>query len=277
MAEAADAALQGRLGRAPSQVRRRVRFGHIHADAIDFATCLQAIGELVAQGTGGFVVTPNIDHVCLAEDNQELRDAYRDASLSLPDGMPLLWLARLMKSPLPEKVSGSDLVEPLLALAAERKWRVAFVGGAPGVGEQAAAVLRQRHVGLEIVATLCPDLGFEKDPQKNGMLLQSLQAARPQIILCALGCPKQELWMHQNWLHFAPGVALGIGATLDFIAGRVRRAPPWMSRTGLEWLYRLAQEPRRMAGRYLVRDRAFVGIAWRMLRLPLAERHVTLE
>jgi N-acetylglucosaminyldiphosphoundecaprenol N-acetyl-beta-D-mannosaminyltransferase len=258
--------------RAPSQVQRRVRFGHIHADDVSFAACLDAIAELVQARQGGFVVTPNVDHVCLAETHLDLRDAYQGASLSLADGMPLLWLAKLMQVPLPEKISGSDLVAPLMARAAQRGWRVYLLGGGDGIGEAAAAVLRKQNPGLLIVETASPPLGFEKDPSQNAAVLQAIAKARPDILLVALGCPKQELWMHHNVAHLAPAVALGIGATLDFIAGKVRRAPQWMSKMGLEWLYRLAQEPTRMASRYLVRDRAFVGIAWRMLSAPRAAR-----
>ncbi len=270
-------ALTVRRSRAPSQVQRRVRFGAIHADILDFAGCLEAIDELVTASRGGFVVTPNIDHVCLAEENLDLRDAYREASLSLADGMPLIWLSRLMKTPLPEKISGSDLVEPLISRAAQKGWRVALLGGAPGVGEAAGKKLCERHPGLRLVATLSPPLGFEKEPAQNAALLQQVRDAKPDVLLVALGCPKQELWMHQNAVHYAPALAFGIGATLDFIAGRVRRAPGWMSRSGLEWLYRLAQEPRRMAGRYLVRDRAFLGVAWRMLKMPQDARQIRLE
>ncbi|RYF07416.1 MAG: glycosyltransferase, partial [Deltaproteobacteria bacterium] len=239
---------------------------------LSFATALQAVDELVEARQGGYVVTPNVDHVCLAETSLELRDAYFAANLSLADGMPLIWLARLMKTPLPEKISGSDLLLPLLERAAHRGWGVYFLGGMPGIGEAAADKLRSQIPGLNIVGTLSPPLGFERDPAQNSSVLQAIAAARPQLLMVALGCPKQELWMHQHAAHFAPAVAFGIGATLDFVAGKVRRAPSWMSQAGLEWVYRLAQEPRRMASRYLVRDRAILRIALRMLSLPQKQR-----
>ena len=159
-----------------------------------------------------------------------------------------------------------------MARAAAAGWRVFLLGGAEGVGARAAQVLSARHRGLNIVGTLSPPLGFEKDPVHNGRVISAITAAGAQIVLVALGCPKQELWMAAQERSFRPAVALGIGATLDFIAGRVRRAPAWMSRSGLEWVYRLGQEPKRMAQRYLVRDRAIAGIALRMLRLPREQR-----
>lgn len=251
---------------------KQVKFGHVHADHLDFAGALGAIGELVDRRAGGFVVTPNVDHVCLAETSAPLVDAYRHAALSLADGMPLLWLARLMGHRLPEKISGSDLVMPLMERAAARGWKVALFGGAAGVGEAAAEVLGRRCPGLQVVATLSPPLGFEQRPADDQAAVAALRASGAEVVLVALGCPKQELWMARHAAELAPAVLLGIGATLDFIAGRVRRAPAWMSQCGLEWAFRLAQEPRRMAERYLVRDRAIAAVAYRMLRMPRQDR-----
>ena len=246
--------------------RPTVRMGRLYVDVVDFNGALTRIGDLVAAGAGGYVVTPNVDHLCLAEDDPELVAAYESASLSLLDGVPLLWLARLIGQPLPGKISGSDLLLPLLRRAAEQGWRVYFLGGAPGIGARAAEILRQQLPSLQVVGMDAPSLGFERDPAAQAAVLAQIAVARPQLLLVALGCPKQEKWMFQARAGYAPAVALGIGASLDFIAGKVRRAPAWMSRVGLEWLYRLLQEPRRMASRYLVRDRAIVGIAWRAWR-----------
>jgi N-acetylglucosaminyldiphosphoundecaprenol N-acetyl-beta-D-mannosaminyltransferase len=254
------------------RVRRKVRFGHIHADDLDFDGALEAIAELVANKEGGFVVTPNVDHVCLAEERADLVLAYQKAALSLADGMPLLWLAKAMRTPLPQKISGSDLLVPLCRQAAQKGHRVYLLGGADGAGEGAARALKSACPGLVVAGIDAPPMGFERDAAKNGQVLQKIRDAKADLVLVALGCPKQELWMADHVEQYAPAVALGIGASLDFLAGKVRRAPAWMSNSGLEWLYRLLQEPKRMAGRYLVRDRAIVRIAWRMLRLPPARR-----
>ncbi len=136
----------------------------------------------------------------------------------------------------------------------------------------AAAKLREEIPELNIVGIDSPPLGFERDPEQNGAVLARIREAKPHLILVALGCPKQELWMDQNAADYAPALALGIGATLDFIAGKVTRAPRWMSQVGVEWVYRLFQEPKRMYQRYLVRDRAIGRIAWRMLMLPRQDR-----
>ncbi len=247
---------------------KRVRLGRIYGHALTFAAALDEVAELVARGNGGYVVTPNVDHVVQAEHSEELRAAYEGASLSLVDGQPLIWLAKLMGEPFPAKISGSDLVPPLMQRAAEKGWRVLFLGAAEGVGAKAAEVLRQREPSLQIVATLSPPFGFDADPEERDRVLQRVRTAKPDLVVIALGCPKQELLMHRWKDDIAPAVAIGSGATLDFIAGNVSRSPAWMSKAGLEWLYRLAREPRRLAYRYLVRDPAILKVAWRMLRLP---------
>lgn len=246
----------------------RVRIGSIWIDAIPFSGALSRIEELVASGRGGAVFTPNVDHIVNAEDSPPLREAYREADLSLPDGQWVLWASRVLGTPLPEKISGSDLALPLAQLAARRGWSLYLLGGAEGVAPEAAARL-QRETSVRICGFESPrvDLGAT-DPA----LIARIRAARPDLVLVALGNPKQELFIHRNLETLRPAVLLGVGATLDFLAGRVRRAPVWMSRTGLEWLFRLALEPRRLARRYLINDPRFFVIVARMLREPRSAR-----
>jgi len=173
----------------------------------------------------------------------------------------------MMAEPFPEKISGSDFVPRLVELAAQRGWRVFFLGAAKGVAVKAAEVLKREHPSLQI-SVHSPTFGFDQDPVESAEVLDIVREAEPHLLVFALGCPKQELLMHR-WRHeLGPTVAIGAGATLDFIAGNVMRSPAWMSSAGLEWLYRLAREPRRLGHRYLVRDPEIAKIAWRMLRLP---------
>jgi N-acetylglucosaminyldiphosphoundecaprenol N-acetyl-beta-D-mannosaminyltransferase len=252
--------------------RKRVRLGRLYADDVTFDEAVDEIIDLVKRGEGGYVVTPNVDHVVLAETDETLVNAYLGASLSLVDGMPLLWLARALGHPLPEKISGSDLVEPVVERASARGVGVYFLGAKEGVGARAAEILQQRHPELRVAGVDAPPLGFEKDPDELAAVIERVHAGGPSVVLLALGCPKQERFMLDHAKDLAPSVLLGIGATLDFIAGNVQRAPGWMQRAGLEWTWRLAQEPRRMAHRYLVRDREIVRIAWEMSRVPHAGR-----
>ncbi len=247
--------------------RARLRLGHVPIDAVTFAGALDAIDALVAAGRGGVVFTPNVDHVVLAERDERFRAAYDTADLSLADGQPLVWSSRLLGAPLPEKVSGSDLLLPLMDLAAARAWRVFLLGAGPGVAEAAAERLR-RERGVDVVGTAAPFVRAgpgEADPEGDAAAL-AIQRARPHLVLVAFGAPKQELWMHRRREALAPAVLLGIGASLDFVAGRARRAPRWVSRAGLEWLWRLVREPRRLWRRYLVDDPRFLAVLWRTFR-----------
>jgi N-acetylglucosaminyldiphosphoundecaprenol N-acetyl-beta-D-mannosaminyltransferase len=196
-----------------------------------------------------------------------MKAAYERVSLSLVDGMPLVWAARVLGRPVPEQVSGSDLVMPLLERAAERRWRVCFFGGAEGVGAKARDRLRETLPALQVVGVEAPRVDVDAPAEERDGLLAPIVAMKPDIILVALGAPKQEIWIDRNRDALRPAVLLGIGASLDFIAGTIPRAPRWMSRAGLEWLFRLSREPRRLAYRYLVRDPRFLRIlARRMAR-----------
>jgi N-acetylglucosaminyldiphosphoundecaprenol N-acetyl-beta-D-mannosaminyltransferase len=251
--------------------RARVRIGQLEIDAVTFPKALQKIGELIDGGKGGVVFTPNVDHVVKAEHHPDFRRAYSRADLCLADGMPLVWASRLMGSPLPEKVSGSDLVVPLMRLAAERRWGVYLLGGGRGVAEQAGEKLT-RELGARIVGTDSPTVGPDGGDDSSEQTLERLRAARPDLVLVAFGTPKGELWIDRFSDRIRPAVAVGVGGSLDFIAGRIRRAPAWMSRAGIEWLFRLLQEPRRMWRRYLVEDPAFIVIAARSRRRAGQER-----
>ncbi len=213
------------------------------------------------------VLTPNVDHVVVAERSEEFRDAYAAADLSLADGMPIVWSSRLLGAPLPEKVSGSDLVLPLMDRAAARGWSVFLLGAGPGIANAAAERLR-RERRVHVVGTAAPYVRVgpgEPDPDGDAAV-EAIRGARPDLVLVAFGAPKQEIWMHRRREALAPAVLLGVGASLDFVAGRVRRAPSWVSGAGLEWLWRLAREPRRLARRYLVEDPRFLAVLWRELR-----------
>lgn len=246
--------------------RRRIRIGRARIDDVTVAEALQAIEDLVARRSGGIVCTPNVDHVVLLEDDPRLRAAYERASLILADGMPILWASRLLGTPLREKVSGSDLVSPLITRAVAGRWRVYLVGGGEGVAARAAERLKIDAPGLEIVGIDARSIDIDRGPTELDGLVAGLTAARPDLVLVALGCPKQEIVMDRIAGAVRPAVCVGIGASLDFLAGTVPRAPRWMSAAGLEWLYRLAREPRRLWRRYLVRDPRFAAILLRDLR-----------
>ena len=214
----------------------------------------------------GYIVTPNVDHVIEFKNNPEFRKAYHDAFLVLADGVPILWSSKLLKKPLKQKISGSDLVYWLSEYAAQQGYRVYFMGGAEGVAEEAAGVLQKTYPGLQVAGWCCPPLGFDRDPVKNQDVIDQIRASKADICFVALGAPKQDVWSYRH--HQATGVPvhIGVGGSFDFVAGRTRRAPKWMQKHGFEWFWRLMQEPRRLAYRYLVRDTAIIPLIWREWR-----------
>jgi N-acetylglucosaminyldiphosphoundecaprenol N-acetyl-beta-D-mannosaminyltransferase len=243
----------------------RVRVGKLPIDVVDFQGALDVIDQLVHAGNGGTVFTPNVDHIVMAEHNERFRQAYQAASLSLVDGTPVLWASRLLRTPLPMKVSGSDLVMPLMERAAERGHRVYFLGGAPGVAEMARQKLEAVLPALQIVGIDDSRIDVSGDMSGSDDIVERIRNAGPDLVLVALGAPKQEIWSQGRLNLLKPAVLIGVGASLDFVAGIQKRAPRWMSSMGVEWLYRLAQEPRRLAGRYLLRDPEFCLILLRQL------------
>lgn len=241
--------------------RPRIRIGNIDIDVITFADAINEVEHLVNARQGAMVFTPNVDHVVNAESNRAFRDAYRDVNLSLADGQPLVWASKLLMTPLPEKISGSDFVMPLLHKASKHGWRVYLLGASPHVAEKAATMLREK-VQVNIVGFDAPMIEMGNTTQQS-RIVSTIKAAHPDIVLVAFGSPKQELFIHAIANELKPAVFLGVGASLDFFVGAVKRAPRWMSHAGLEWLYRLAREPRRLYRRYLVNDMKIFGVLFR--------------
>jgi N-acetylglucosaminyldiphosphoundecaprenol N-acetyl-beta-D-mannosaminyltransferase len=249
----------------------KIRLGQLHVDRVTFEQALGAIEAMVATRSGGVVLTPNVDHVVMAGHDARFREAYARADLSLADGMPVVWASRLLGQPLPAKISGSDLVLPLMERANGGRWRVFLLGGGPGVADEAAKRLEARFPDLVIAGTLAPRIDMSEPASCRAEVVQSVRAARADVVLVALGAPKQELWIAESAEALRPAVLLGVGAAVDFIAGTVPRAPAWISVSGLEWLYRLAREPRRLWKRYLLRDPEFLLILLAELRRARAQ------
>ncbi len=247
----------------------RIRIGRLPIDVVDFAGALGTIERLVDARAGGTVFTPNVDHIVIAERDARFRKAYARVDLSLVDGTPVLWASRLVGQRLPEKVSGSDLVIPLVERAAALGWRVFLLGGADGVADRAATALREQFPTLAIAGTDAPRVDLDGPLEARLEIARRVAATRPELVLVAFGAPKQELFCDEARDILAPAVLVCVGAGIDFVAGTAKRAPAWMARAGLEWAYRLAREPRRLAGRYLLRDPQFAAI---LLRQWLGKR-----
>ncbi len=196
------------------------------------------------------VVTPNLDHMLCLRGDRPFRDAYAAASLVLADGMPLVWLSRLGGTPLPERVAGADLIEPMLAEAERNGWSVFFLGPMPVTLELALDRCAREFPRLRIAGSHSPPRNFEQDSAQNAACVAAIRKAHPDIVFLALGTPKQELWIAQYRGEIEFGVALCIGAGIDFFAGVQQRCPRFLARIGAEWIWRLLREPKRLGRRY---------------------------
>jgi len=225
---------------------------------VDLAGALDAIREFVEGRTPRLVVTANVDHVMQLRRDPQFRSVYRRASLVVADGVPLVWASRLFRKPLPGRVNGTDLFEALCARAVEYGWRLFFLGGAGEDARGAAEVLKKRHPGIEIAGTYSPPMGFEKDEHEDRKAVEAVKAAHPDVLFVGLGAPKQEKWICRHMEELNVPVSIGVGVSFSLVAGTVRRAPRWFQRSGLEWFWRLLQEPGRLWKRYLLRDTPFV-------------------
>lgn len=235
----------------------RVELSGVAIDRVTEAEAVATILRGVDEGRGGFVATPNLDHLRQVARDPQLAVLFERADLVVADGMPLIWAARLVGRPLPERVAGSDLVWSLTAEAALRDKTVFLLGGAPGAADGAEARLRFVYPGARIAGRYCPPMAFERDEREIERIVDALREADPDVVYVALGFPKQERLIAYLRTQLPRTWFLGVGFSLSFVAGEVRRAPPWMGRVGLEWVHRLAQEPRRLARRYLVDDLPF--------------------
>lgn len=218
---------------------------------------LERLDRRIRSGEFGYIVTPNVDHVCQFQRNPAFRAAYAGACLVLCDGTPLLWALRILGQPIRQKLSGSDLLVWLTEFAADRGFSVFFFGAGEGIAAEAARRLTNRFPELRVAGVYAPPIGFHLDPASNAAAVALVRAANADIVYVALGSPKQEIWMAEHGHACGTKVMIGVGGSFDFIAGRIRRAPRWMQNAGLEWVWRLYQEPRRLWRRYLVDDMVF--------------------
>jgi N-acetylglucosaminyldiphosphoundecaprenol N-acetyl-beta-D-mannosaminyltransferase len=220
-------------------------------DALDETEAISHVLRELAAGRGGFVITPNVDILrqLRARANRDLALA---ADLVLADGMPVVWASRLLRRPLQARVAGSSLIFTLSHAAADRGFRIYLLGGAEGAAERAAG--RLSGDGIQVAGWHCPPFGFERDAGELEIITRALSAARPDIVYVGLGFPKQERLILQLRDAFPAVWFIGCGGSIAFAAGDIDRAPSRLQKVGLEWVHRLAMEPRRLARRYLVDD-----------------------
>ena len=239
----------------------RQKFMNTEIDNLTMQEALETIDALIQENKNAYVVTPNVDHIVQLETNKELQDVYANASLILTDGKPLLWIAKWYGTPIKEKISGSDLFPLLCDMAAKKGYSMFFLGAAEGVAAKAADNLMNKYKGLQVIGTYSPPYGFENDSSEMNKIDAMIKKARPDILIVGLGCPKQEKFIYNNYKKLGVPISLGLGASFDFEAGNIKRAPKWMANHGLEWLFRITQDPKRLMKRYLINDMKIFKLA----------------
>ncbi|NWF70616.1 MAG: WecB/TagA/CpsF family glycosyltransferase [Chloroflexi bacterium] len=250
------------------QFERRVRILGLPVDALTYAQWLDLIAGWVqdsAPRPPRHVCTINPEFIMIAQNDVNFYNILSRADLNVPDGVGLLWAAKRLRQPLPERVTGSDGLPLIAARAAQIGWRLFLLGAAPGVAEKAAAALQKQYSGLQIAGTF----GGSPAPEEEDSIVERVNASGAHILLVAYGAPEQDKWIARNLPRLQVKMAMGVGGALDFVAGIVPRAPLWMRKLGLEWLYRLYLQPRRI-GRMMRLPRFVGAVLWRGARGPAA-------
>lgn len=238
--------------------RNRIEISGVLIDRVDRPAAKDRLRRFLFSSTSHQIVTVNLDFLAIAHRKPPFREIIRQADLAVADGMPLVWLSHLLGQPLEERVTGVELVDLCCLLAAQTGQGVFLLGGGPGVAESAARELEQRYPGIRIAGTYTPPFGPLTEVE-NDRILSAIRASAPGFLFVALGAPRQDIWIAEHRNRLSVPISIGVGCVLDLLAGRVQRAPDWMQHSGLEWLFRLAQEPKRLWRRYLVDDLPTLG------------------
>ena len=225
-----------------------------YVNNVNMDEAIHAIEDMIAYEKKSYIVAINVDVVMKIENDSYLKEITDKADMVLVDGKPLEWIAKWHKRPIKAKISGSDLVPLLCKRATEKGYSLFIIGGKDGIAEKAKQNLERDLPGIRIVGTYAPPFGFERDEKELNRINEMISDAHPDILIACFGCPKQEKWIYENYQKYAAKVSVCAGATVDFLAGNVNRAPKWMSNHGLEWFYRFLQEPKRMFKRYFIDD-----------------------
>ena len=247
-ASADDAAEQSIFAERSRVGRQPIVLLGVAFDNVTLGETVGRIEEMIVSRRSHYVVTANVDFLVQARRDLELQRILLNAPLVLCDGTPLVWASRLFGNPLPERVAGSDVVPELIRVAAKKHYRLFFLGTTEEANTRAVARLRAQFPDLEIShysPPFRPLLEMDDDE-----IIRRIREAKPDLLFVAFGCPKAEKWIAMHYPTLGVPVAIGVGGTIDFLAGRLKRAPLWMQRGGVEWIYRLCQEPRRLFKRY---------------------------
>jgi len=233
----------------------------VRIDDVTFAEFLDTVSHLIRRGSVSQIVTVNTEYLLAAYHDPGFAGVLSVSALNVPDGIGVLWAARWLGHPLRERVTGSDGIYRLAELCAQQRFRLYLLGAAPGIAQQAAAILSSRYPGLAV----CGAHGGSPSADEEAEICRRIREANPDVLLVAYGGSAQEVWIARNQARTGAAVAMGVGGAFDFVAGVQKRAPRWMQRAGLEWLYRLIRQPWRWRRMLALPQTAWL-VFWQRLR-----------
>lgn len=241
-------------------LRDRVNILDVEVSRYDIQETIQQFSEAIEQGRKLRVSVTPVNCVLWAYRDENLKQIYNSADLATADGVPLIWASRFLGSPIRGRVTGLDLLPEFSGIAAVKGYRFFFLGAAEGVAKQLAERLKRLNPGLEITGTYSPPFTDQFTDEENDKMVAMVNASNADVLWVSLTAPKQDYWIAEHFDRLNVSVAIGVGAAFDVVAGNIKRAPVWMQKAGLEWLFRLLQEPRRLAKRYLVEAPQFLPL-----------------
>lgn len=244
---------------------KRVKFLNAFYDNLDLSEVLDIIKEHVDSGVPGFMSSINTQMAVNLDKDGMFREAFDQSSIVLMDSQPLCWLAQREGLEVKEKLSGSDIIYPIAEFAANEGMSCFILGGAPGVPERAADNLRAMYPQLNVAGTSSPPLGFMHDAQLLVGVADEIRSSNPDIVFVCISSPNREILTSTILKECGVPFCLCVGAAVDFVAGTTKRAPRWMSNHGLEWLYRVSQDPKRLFRRYFIES-------WHLLSILMQKK-----
>ncbi len=236
----------------------KIPFMGITIDNLSSAELVENIFRLVEKRLPVQVVGLNVDQIVRVKENSYSKTIFQNAALVFVDGKPIQWMCRLLGYPLKERITGPDLMDFICKEAAPKGYRIFLLGAGPGVAKACGDILREKYPGLVVTGSYSPPFGFQDDKEEIKKINTLLKNSKSDMLFVGMGSPKQDIFIYENMNDYGIPVSFSMGAALDFLSGNIQRAPRWMVRSGLEWLYRVSQDPKRLWKRYFVQDMQIV-------------------
>lgn len=231
----------------------------IKVDNLTLSEALERVEDIISYGKPEYFSAINLNQIILYKENERFRDITDNAGLLTVDGQPVMWIAKLLHTPVKQKLTGPYFMQEVCRMAGEKGYKIFILGGADGSPEKAADNLKKMIPNLHVAGTYSPPFGFEKDGAELRKINRMLKESSADLLFVGLGSPKQDYFIDENKYFYQIPLSFSVGIAIDYFAGRVKRAPLWMNKAGLEWFYRFCQEPKRLFKRYFVDS-------WRIIR-----------